>query len=129
MKKKDYIIVSVFTALFIFGISVIYVLVPPEPDPTTLIRGSTDYPHNFEPLDALDAESYTFLHQTCEGLYAFNHSDPKKGIIPNLAEDLGIWNNNVTLTVNLRQDVIFHDGTQFNADAVKFTFDKVLKIH
>ena len=29
-------------------------------------------------------------------------------------------------TLNLRNDVVFHDGTPFNAEAVKFTFDRIV---
>ncbi|MHA1212507.1 MAG: ABC transporter substrate-binding protein, partial [Candidatus Heimdallarchaeota archaeon] len=62
--------------------------------------------------------------QVVEGLFAYNLSDPKMGVIPNLALDYGTWSGN-NYTVDLKPNIYFHDGTLFDAYAVKFTFDRL----
>jgi len=49
------------------------------------------------------------------------------GSVPRLATGYTISADGKTVTVKLRQGVKFHDGTDFNADAVKYNFDKVIK--
>jgi len=44
--------------------------------------------------------------------------------VPRLATDYSISADGKTITFNLRQGVKFHDGTDFNADAVKYNIDK-----
>src|SRR5690606_17016471 len=46
---------------------------------------------------------------------------------PALAESWTISDDGKTYTFKLRQDVKFHDGSDFNAEAVKFNFDRMLK--
>jgi len=45
---------------------------------------------------------------------------------PGLATDWTISDDGLDYTLTLRQGVSFHDGTPFNAEAVKFTFDRML---
>lgn len=46
--------------------------------------------------------------------------------IPYLAESWEFLNDGRTIEFRLRDDVVFHDGTPMNADAVKFSFDRLL---
>jgi peptide/nickel transport system substrate-binding protein len=50
--------------------------------------------------------------------------DTSLKITPSLAESWDISADGLTYTFNLRKGVTFHDGTEFNAEAVKFTFDR-----
>lgn len=51
---------------------------------------------------------------------------PRAGIyVPGLAAAWQISREGLTYTFTLRQDVKFHDGTPFNAAAVKFMFDRI----
>ncbi|MBI4277126.1 MAG: ABC transporter substrate-binding protein [Armatimonadetes bacterium] len=45
---------------------------------------------------------------------------------PGLAERWEVSSNRTVYTFYLRKDVKFHDGTPFNAEAVKFTFDRIV---
>ncbi len=47
-------------------------------------------------------------------------------IQPSLATGWEVSSDRKTYTFKLRQDVTFHDGTPFKAEAVKFTFDRIL---
>ncbi len=80
-------------------------------------------------FDTLDPNVTTF---SVVGRMAFHMFDqlvrePNPGqFVPGLAEK---WEINATAdeyTFFLRKDVKFHDGTPFNAEAVKFTFDRVV---
>jgi peptide/nickel transport system substrate-binding protein len=47
-------------------------------------------------------------------------------IVPMLAASWAVTNNGRTYTFRLRPNVVFHDGTPFNAEAVKYNFDRML---
>jgi len=82
-------------------------------------------PVDLDPQVAWDSASINVIDQVCEGLFAYDLSDPELTIIPNLALS-GSWNPAATeFTVILREGVTFHDGTSFNADAVIFTWDRM----
>ncbi len=52
---------------------------------------------------------------------------PEPGeFVPGLAEEWEISEDGKEFTFYLREDVVFHDGTPFNAEAVKFTFDRIV---
>jgi peptide/nickel transport system substrate-binding protein len=46
-----------------------------------------------------------------------------------LAESWSVSDDGLTYTFNLRPDVTFHDGTEFNAEAVKFSFERTLELN
>jgi peptide/nickel transport system substrate-binding protein len=52
--------------------------------------------------------------------------DENEALAPLLAETWEVSTDGLTYTVHLQQGVTFHDGTPFNADAVKFNYDRVL---
>ena len=82
--------------------------------------------HNIDPANAYDDSSYHVLNQICEGLYAYNLSSPDLEPIPQLASKMGTWNETMDeLTIELKQDVTFHDGTPFDANVVKWNFDRI----
>jgi peptide/nickel transport system substrate-binding protein len=52
--------------------------------------------------------------------------DPKLPIIPSLATNWTISPDGMTYTFHLRRGVKFHDGTDFGAEDVKATFDRIV---
>jgi peptide/nickel transport system substrate-binding protein len=50
-------------------------------------------------------------------------------LIPWLAEDWEVSNDGLTYTFFLRKEIRFHDGTPFNATAVKYNFDRQVIIN
>ncbi|MUT67533.1 ABC transporter substrate-binding protein [Paenibacillus sp. NEAU-GSW1] len=51
---------------------------------------------------------------------------PDGSVKPWLAKSWTVSEDGLTYTFKLRDDVKFHDGTPFNAEAVKFNFDRVI---
>ena len=47
-------------------------------------------------------------------------------IVPGLAESWEVSADGLEYTFTLKQGVTFHDGTPFNAEAVQFTFDRIV---
>jgi peptide/nickel transport system substrate-binding protein len=64
------------------------------------------------------------LNQITDGLV---NADPDRNIIPGLATSWEVSPDGLTYTFKLRQGVKFHDGTEFDADDVKWTFDEGIK--
>lgn len=52
--------------------------------------------------------------------------DENLNIVPELAEKWTITPDGLAYTFNLRKGVKFHDGTEFNAEAVKVNFDRMM---
>lgn len=50
---------------------------------------------------------------------------PDGEFVPGLAKDWNVSEDGLVYTFHLRQDVKFHDGTPFNAEAVRFSLDRV----
>ena len=94
-----------------------------ESDIFKLIYGTSDGPSSLDPQDCWYSASSAVIDQVCEGLFGYNLSDPDLAIIPKLATN-GTWSGN-NYTISLRQGVVFHDGTKFNATAVNFTFNRL----
>jgi peptide/nickel transport system substrate-binding protein len=74
-----------------------------------------------------DLNSTYVLEQMMETLVTLQPGTGDK-IIPSLAKSWDISPDGLTYTFHLQEGVKFHDGTDFNADAVKFNFDRWLNI-
>ncbi len=77
---------------------------------------------SLDPQDTNDNASYGPEKCMLEGLIGFNG---KMEQIPQLAEKWDASPDATVYTFHLRQGVKFQDGTPFNADAVKFNFDRI----
>lgn len=88
----------------------------------TLVMGfSRDFPTLDPPVPNSD-----FLNRVLNTVLDPLVWQPEPGkFVPGLAESWEVSPDAKTYTFKLRKDVKFHDGTPFNAQAVKFTFDRV----
>ena len=75
-----------------------------------------------DPQDTNDNASFSIEKPILEGLIGFNE---KMEQIPQLAERWDASSDAKVYTFYLRKGVKFHDGTPFNAAAVKANFDRV----
>ena len=86
----------------------------------TFAQGSD--PRGLDPAIVDDGESSKPIVQMYEGLLKFGDSNTE--VEPCLAESWDVSEDGLTYTFHLRQGVKFHDGTDFNAEAVKFNVDR-----
>jgi peptide/nickel transport system substrate-binding protein len=123
MKRKDF----VYIAGILLLVQMAFVGVQYGSAAAPFIYGVMEGPPEIEPTDAYDSASIDVITQVCEGLYQFNLSSKDCEITPMLAKALGTWSSdNLSLTVELKQNVTFHDGSKFNATSVKWNFDRLL---
>lgn len=75
------------------------------------------------------AESNIEGHQNVDLVYeSLVQIDGDGNLIPDLATSWEHAGDFQTWTFKLREGVKFHDGTPFNADAVKFNYDRLLRV-
>lgn len=92
--------------------------------PNVLVVGQIAEPQSLDPHVATATNDFRILMNLYEGLVRF--SDGTLEIEPALAESWEISDDALTYTFQLREGVTFHDGSPFNAEAVKFNFDRML---
>jgi len=92
--------------------------------PNVLIVGQIGEPQSLDPHRVTAANDFRILMNVYEGLvrYAAGSLD----LEPALATDWEISDDGLVYTFRLREGVTFHDGTPFDAQAVKFNFDRML---
>ncbi len=72
-------------------------------------------------------QTTTLFQNMCDLLYdTFYYQDPEGNLHPRLATKYEVSEDGLTWTIHLREGVKFSDGTDFNADAVKLTWDRTL---
>ncbi|MFN3949921.1 ABC transporter substrate-binding protein [Microbacterium sp.] len=89
---------------------------------STFVFGASGDPSSLDPAFASDGESFRISRQIFEGLVGVEPgtADPA----PMLAESWTQSDDGLSYTFELKEGVTFHDGTEFNADAVCFNFDR-----
>ncbi|MHA7262719.1 ABC transporter substrate-binding protein [Arthrobacter sp. TMN-37] len=101
---------------------------PSAPDPaptasdTTFTFGAAADPTGLDPAMATDSESFRVTQQLFEGLVGIDPltSEPA----PLLAESWEERNEGRAYAFELREDVVFHDGEPFDAEAVCANFNR-----
>ncbi|MFD2444938.1 ABC transporter substrate-binding protein [Bacillus sp. CGMCC 1.16607] len=93
-----------------------------KPKKDTLVYGRGGDSVSLDPITTTEGETFKVTENIFENLVAFGDQDTT--INPGLAEDWEVTEDGLTYTFKLRQGVKFHDGTDFNADAVVFNFNR-----
>ncbi len=88
----------------------------------TFIFAASSDPAGLDPAFANDGESFRVARQIFEGLVGTEPgtADPA----PLLAESWDVSDDGLEYTFHLKEDVKFHDGTDFDGEAVCFNFDR-----
>jgi ABC-type transport system substrate-binding protein len=129
LEKKNVLIAVLLIFLIASGVSLILLASNYRRDVNhhsiiTLIIGTGVSPYTLDPVNAWDSASYDTIDQVCEGLFTYDLTDPALTRVNKLAESY--WYATPTsIQVKLREGILFHDGTPFNAAAVKWNLDRL----
>jgi peptide/nickel transport system substrate-binding protein len=106
------------------------VVVTPTPEPTptpkkggTLIAAYATDAKGVDPHTATNFAAFRILELTYDTLLNF---DASLKVIPNLAESWEWSDDNLTLTMHLRENVVFHSGNPLTSADVKYSFERIL---
>lgn len=92
--------------------------------PDVLIVGQIAEPKSLDPAAVTAVNDFRILVNVYEGLTRYKSGTLE--VEPALATSWDISDDGTEYTFTLRDGVSFHDGTPFNAEAVKFNFDRML---
>ena len=93
--------------------------------PGVLIVGQIAEPKALDPAAVTAVNDFRILMNVYDGLVRYKSGTLE--VEPALAESWEISEDGTEYTFSLREGVTFHDGTDFDAEAVKFNFDRMLK--
>lgn len=91
-----------------------------------LIWGTDSEPETLDPTCTFSSIADNQYKTIYDSLVFWEPSDQE--FYPYLAESWEVNGDFTSYTFSLRDDVVFHDGTPFNAEAVKINFDRVATI-
>ena len=116
--------------------------IPPPPPPTRVLPTATplvptgaDYGgtlrygiggaalSTLDPHHSIDPDDYRAMYQVYNQIVELG---PEGELLPDLAARWNVSTDGRTITFNLQPNVKFQDGTDFNAQAVKWNFDRML---
>ncbi|MBE9161149.1 ABC transporter substrate-binding protein [Tychonema sp. LEGE 06208] len=99
---------------------------PNSPQNDRVTIGTTLKLRTIDPADAYEIISGQLLRNLGDTLYTYKSGTTE--LIPSLATAMPkISNDGLTYTIPLRQGVIFHDETPFNAAAMEFSLQRFIK--
>ena len=100
---------------------------PVPQDTLVVMESGAPVSMDYQTDDAYDTASQEPTQQVYETLFYFNGSDVTTPV-PVLATGYDLSSDGLVYTIYLRPNVTFHDGTAFNASAVKYSLDRLLLI-
>ncbi len=93
--------------------------------PNVLVVGQIAEPKSLDPHVDTAVNDFRILMNIYDGLVRYKSGTLE--VEPALARSWDISDDGKVYTFHLRDGVKFHDGSDFNADAVKFNFERMLK--
>jgi len=100
---------------------------PAAKQPIVIIRAVIGEPESVDPAFDYETGGYEILQNCYENLVWYDSSSVEH-LIPWLAESYTLSPDNLTYTFVLRKGIKFHDGTDFNADAVVYSLNRSMKM-
>ena len=110
-----FIILAVIMSMFVTGVMA-------QEQGGTLVFGRGGDTVGLDPIQVTDGESFKVTQQIYDTLVDYTPGTTE--VEPALATDWEVSEDGLTWTFHLREGVEFHDGNPFNAEAVKWNFDR-----
>lgn len=92
----------------------------------TIVYGTTERVTDMDPANAYDFHTWEIFRNIYAGLMAYPPGETE--LVPGLAESYTISEDGKAYTFKLREGLTFTDGTPFNAEAVKWSIDRVMRL-
>ncbi|MEW5724691.1 MAG: ABC transporter substrate-binding protein [Thermodesulfobacteriota bacterium] len=92
----------------------------------TLVYGTTERVTDMDPANAYDFHTWEIFYNIYGGLMGYEAG--KTELVPQLAESYEISADGKAYTFKLREGLKFSDGTVLDANAVKWSIDRVMRI-
>ena len=99
---------------------------PPAGEAGVLIIGTTDKVTVLDPADSYDFHTWEIHHNTMDTL--LHYVPGTTDLEPGLATDYDVSDDGLVYTFYLVEGASFPDGTPFNAEAVKWSIDRVMRL-
>lgn len=88
--------------------------------------GTTLRARTLDPADSYDLAGMNVIYNVGESLYTYDVGTTD--LVPLLAREMPtVSDDGLVYTIPLRQGVKFHDGTDFNGEAMKFSLDRFME--
>ena len=117
---------KILLSIFIFLISLLQNSCGTKNFSKKITVASSGKIESLDPARANTLKAIQLISSLGDTLYELN-TDGK--LIPELASEMPIISKDgLQIIINLRKNVLFHDGTPFNSYAMKFTLDRFKKI-
>lgn len=94
-------------------------------DGGSILRVGTNSPEVLDPAFAPNDSETLFVRSIYDYLIEL---EPDNSLSPNLATEYTISEDGLTYTFPLREGVVFHDGSTFEAEDVVFTFERLREV-
>jgi peptide/nickel transport system substrate-binding protein len=93
---------------------------------TTLVYGTTEKVTDMDPANAYDFHTWEIFYNIYQGLMGYPPG--KTNLVPNLAWTYDVVDGGKGYVFKLKKGIKFSDGTPLDANAVKWSIDRVMKI-
>lgn len=115
-------ILAIFVLVGIFAVSSFVMAEEPEYGGTLHLSNNTDW-DTLDPAYCSGFDAGAMAVKFFDGLVRFDYYS--NNVVPALAKSWDVEDDNTSFTFYLRQGVKYHDGTEFTAHDVKYTFDRL----
>ncbi len=132
-KKALYGIIATIVVIIVIAAALAVFYYKPAPskpvshvkNPDTFVWDEAGDPQTLDPAECYGVPGSSIIYNVYDRLVTYKGSDSKT-IYPSLATSWEVDSTGKNWTFHLRKGVKFSNGDPFNAEAVKFSFDRVL---